>query len=132
MTDERLRRAAVGLERSVAELDPQRRLVELGRRHRRRRLTHLATAVVAFAAVLGGLVAAVQWRSGPEPVRPAAAPPARVVATLPVPGTPVAAAVGAGGVWVAATDANQVVRLDPRPARCWRACRCRPARPGWR
>jgi hypothetical protein len=39
MTDERLRRAAVALERSVAELDPQRRLVELGRRHRRRRLT---------------------------------------------------------------------------------------------
>jgi YVTN family beta-propeller protein len=113
MTDERLRRAAVALERSVGELDAQRRLAELGRRHRRRRLTHLATAVVAFAAVLGGLVAAVQWRSGPEPARPAAAPPARVVASLPVPGTPVAAAVGAGGVWVAAVDANRVVRLDP-------------------
>jgi virginiamycin B lyase len=113
MTDERLRRAAVALERSVAELDAQRRLVELGHRHRRRRLTHLATAVVAFAAVLGGLVAAVQWRSGPEPARPAAAPPARVVASLPVPGTPVAAAVGAGGVWVAAVDADRVVRLDP-------------------
>ena len=62
MTDERLRVAAVALERSVAELDPQRRLLEAGRRHRRRRLTHLATAVVAFAAVLGGLVAVVQWR----------------------------------------------------------------------
>lgn len=118
MTDERLRRAAVALEHSVADLDVQRRLGELGRRHRRRRLTSLAVAVVMFGAVLGGVVAAVQRGRGPEPAAgPAASPPARVVATVPVSGTPVAAAVGAGGVWVAAGDANRVVRLDPGSGR---------------
>ena len=118
MTDERLHRAAVALERSVAELDVQRRLEELGRRHRRRRLTSLAMALVVSTAVLGGAVAAVRRGRGPEPAAgPTAAPPARVVATLPLPGTPVAVAVGAGGVWVVAADRNQVVRLDPGTGR---------------
>jgi streptogramin lyase len=118
MTDERLHRAAVALERSVAELDVQRRLEELGRRHRHRRLTSLAMALVVSTAVLGGAVAAVQRGRGPEPAAgPTAAPPARVVATLPLPGTPVAVAVGAGGVWAVAADRNQVVRLDPGTGR---------------
>jgi hypothetical protein len=131
MSDERLRRAAVALERSVAELDPRRRLAELGRRHRRRRLTNLAMAVVAFAAGLGGVVAAVQWRSGPEPAGPAAAPPARVVASLPVPGTPVAVAVGAGGVWVLSPPDNTVTRIDPATNRRVATVRSAARRPAW-
>src|SRR5829696_9597164 len=117
MLEQRLRSAAGSLERSVAGLDATERLGELAVR-RRRRTTGAVLAVVLAAAVLGGVALAVQHARGPERVAgPVTAAPARVVATVPVPGTPVAVAIGHGAVWTVAADANQVVRVDPASGR---------------
>jgi YVTN family beta-propeller protein len=118
MLEQRLRSAAGSLERSVAGLDATERLRELAVRRRRQRTAGAVLALVLAAAVLGGVAVAVRHARGPERVAgPATAAPARVVATIPVPGTPVAVAVGHGAVWTVAADANQVVRVDPASGR---------------
>src|ERR671914_2975499 len=53
MSEERLRRAAGALERSVAEVDVLERLEALGRRRRRQRSTTVLAVLVAVA-VFGG------------------------------------------------------------------------------
>jgi YVTN family beta-propeller protein len=114
MSEERLRGAADALRRSVAEVDVLERLDDLSRRRRRQRAATAALAIVVAVAVLGGVAVGVQLARRPGPVAgPAPAAPARVVATVPVRGTPLAVAVGAGAVWTVAADANQVVRVDP-------------------
>jgi virginiamycin B lyase len=118
MLEERLRSAAGSLERSVAGVDATERLGELAVRRRRQQRASAVLAVVVAAAVLGGVAVAVERARGPERVAgPATAAPARVVATVPVPGTPVAVAVGDGAVWTVAADSNQVVRVDPASGR---------------
>jgi DNA-directed RNA polymerase specialized sigma24 family protein len=75
---------------------------------------------------------AVRHARGPERVAgPVTAAPARVVARVPVPGTPVAVAVGHGAVWAVAADATRW------SGSTWPAAGSRPgsrspsARPGW-
>jgi streptogramin lyase len=119
MTCERLHRAAVALERSVAELDVERRLEELGRRHRRRRLTSLAMALVVSTAVLGGAVAAVQRGRGPERGGLGRiAPAGNRLTVVRVPRCCVGGlAGGEGALWAANAWDGTLVRLDPRSGR---------------
>jgi YVTN family beta-propeller protein len=101
--EERLARAAEALERSVAEVDPVQRLQDLDRRRRRQQTVTSALALAVAAAVLAGAVVAVGIvrRPGPRPVTgstPTA--PARVGATFPLGGSPMAMAVREADVWV--------------------------------
>jgi len=103
MLEERLARAAEALERSVAEVDPVQRLQDLGRRRRREQTVTTVLALAVAAAVLGGAVVAVGIvrRSGPQPATgstPTA--PARVGATFPLGGNPMAMAVREADLWV--------------------------------
>jgi YVTN family beta-propeller protein len=103
MLEQRLAQAARALERSVAEVDPVQRLQDLGRRRRRQQTITSALALAVAAAVLAGAVVAVGIvrRSSPQPVAgstPTA--PARVVATFPLGGNPMAMAVREADLWV--------------------------------
>ncbi|HEV2893531.1 MAG TPA: hypothetical protein VG411_07250, partial [Actinomycetota bacterium] len=93
MSEERLRRAAGALERSVAEVDVMERLQALGRRRQRQRTTTVVVAVLVAVAVFGGAVLGVRALRATDPVAgpPPSAPqgPARVVATIPVTTRPV-------------------------------------------
>jgi len=117
MSEERLRRAAGALERSVAGVDVMERLEALGRRWQRQRSSATVLAVLVAVAVFGG--AALGLRAlrttdpvaGPLPADPAT--PARVVAALPVYGDPTAVAVGGGSVWVTTDGPNWLRRIDP-------------------
>jgi len=99
--EERLRRAAAALERSVEGVDMLERLEALGRRRRRQRATTVVLAVLVVAAVLGGAVLGVRTLRSADPVAgppPAAGhEPARVVATIPLVSRPIAVATGARG-----------------------------------
>src|SRR5918995_793195 len=73
MLEERLRRAAGALERSVAEVDAIERLQALDRRRRRQRTTTTVLTLIVAAAVLAGAVFAVgiARRIDPQPGPPA-------------------------------------------------------------
>jgi hypothetical protein len=79
MSEERLRRAAGALERSVAGVDVMERLEALGRRRQRQRTTTVLAVLVA-AAVFGGAalglraLRATDPVAGPLPADPAAPP----------------------------------------------------------
>ena len=116
MLEERLRRAAGALERSVAEVDAIERLQALDRRRRRQRTTTTVLTLIVAAAVLAGAVFAVgiARRIDPQPgppARPDPTAPARVVGTLRGFGDPVAMAVRAGDVWVAGDNPRWVIRF---------------------
>jgi YVTN family beta-propeller protein len=121
MSEERLRRAAEALHRSVAEVDVMERLERLEGRRRRYRATGVAMAVLLVAAVAGAVALVARQAGGPAPlIRPATtvpgpAPAGAVVATIPVQGGPSGVAVGGGAVWVATWGAerSRVVRIDP-------------------
>jgi YVTN family beta-propeller protein len=112
--DARARAFAETLQRSTRRVDPIAGLEELLRRRRRRRIARAATALAATAAVVG--VAWVGVREA-ERVAPIVNPPAgslgRVVATIPVGGSPVDVLVGQDAVWVANAAQGSVLRIDP-------------------
>lgn len=116
MIEERLRRAAGALERSVEGVDVLARLAALERRRRRQRATTVVLAAVAAAAVLAGVVFGVRTlrAADPAPGPPSATgyQPAPVEATIPVTTGPVAVATGAGAIWVASTNPAWVSRVD--------------------
>ena len=115
MLEDRLRRAAGALERSVAEVDALQRLQALERRRRRQRTTTAALAWVVAAAILAGAVFAVGIARRPDPqpgppARPDPTAPARVAATFALFGDSVAMAVRAGDLWVAGDNPTWVTR----------------------
>jgi hypothetical protein len=79
-----------------------------------------ALAALAIAGAVALVVASGggddQGKPAAAPQAPASAPAARLVATIPLDGTPGSTAIGSGSLWVATTEGN-VLRIDPRTDR---------------